>query len=105
MIVAGKRQDQNAKRRKLDLHYQYLYWSSGPASLAGATFVSYGLLELSVGRVFKNLRNRKEDNHPSAYKADTNSWRALPPLTECGVVRLLCATLTSIGIGSQDYIV
>ena len=33
--------------------------------------VSNGLLELSVGRVFKNLRNRKEDNHPSAYKAYT----------------------------------
>ena len=37
VIVAEKRQDQNTKRRKLDLHYQYLYWSSGPASLAGPT--------------------------------------------------------------------
>ena len=42
--------------------------------------VSNGLLKPFVGRFVENLLNRKEDNHPSAYKADTNPWRALPPL-------------------------
>ena len=41
--------------------------------------VSNGLLKPFVGRFLENLLNRKEDNHPSAYKADTNPWRALPP--------------------------
>ena len=40
-----------------------------------------GKLKPFVGRFLENLLNGKEDNHLSAYKADTNSWRALPPLT------------------------
>ena len=38
-----------------------------------------GKLKSFVGRFFENLLNRKENNHLSAYKADTNSWRALSP--------------------------
>ena len=42
--------------------------------------VSNGLLKPFVGRFLENLLNRKEDNHLSAYKADTDPLRALPPL-------------------------
>ena len=54
-------------------NYKYMLKTWGSAS--------NGLLKPFVGRFLENLLNRKEDNHPSAYKADTNPLRALPPLT------------------------